>query len=205
VLVAISLLRWLETTDAVFEPIFNKEEREHVARTTANENLFFQNGLSNVVEVKATWFRRCLLRGVLFLIDTLARDYFVNGKLGQIPSIHAAHWYLLDGGRRLAFVSNYDSSWESYLGDFIDQASSGLTAVWSNTAGYPRTRWLAFAGSNAGQRFKAWSHHIQVETPVWYSAYPNVSIVEVNDATLIRRGLADPAAVPPHVWLDRVT
>jgi hypothetical protein len=198
-------LRHLERTDVAFQPIFSQAERAHMSDSSAGENLFFENALSNVVEVKPGWLRGSLLRVVLLFIDALARDYFVEGKLGEIPSIHAAHWYPLDGGRRLAFVSNYDSSWESYLGDFIDQASTGLTAVWSNTSGYPPSRYLAFAGATAGQQFKAWSHHIQVKTQVWYSAYPNFSIVETNDATLIRRGLADEAAVPPHVWLARVT
>jgi hypothetical protein len=168
--VAAGALLVAETTDKELEPIFDEAERRHVRRTTAHEDEFFQNALSNVVEVKGGIFRNLLLRVVLFAINTLARAYFVDGKLGSIPSIHAAHWYLLDGGKRLAFVSNYDSSWESYLGDFIDQASSGLTAVWSNTKGYPRTLLLLFAGSRAGDRFKAWSHHIQVETLVWYAA-----------------------------------
>jgi hypothetical protein len=204
-LVALVWLLVLERTDRPFAPVFSKSEREHVEQTTRGENLFFQNPLSNVVEVKGGWFRRQLLRLVLFGIDALAKYYFVHGVLGEIPSIHAADWYLLDDGYRLAFVSNYDSSWESYLGDFIDQASSGLTAVWSNTSGYPRTHFLAFAGSSAGDRFKAWSHHIQVRTRVWYAAYPLLSIVEINDGTLIRRGLANEYAVPPEEWLARVT
>jgi hypothetical protein len=204
---ASALLPWLlvlENTDPVFQPVYSAAERAHVDTTTRGENLFFENALSNVVEVKPGLFRRTLLRAVLFAIDTLARDYFVRGSLGKIPSIHAAHWYLLDGGRRLVFVSNYDSSWESYLGDFIDQAGTGLTAVWSNTSGYPRTHFLAFAGSNAGNQFKAWSHHVQVGTRVWYAAYPDLSIVEINDATMIRRGLADDRAVRPETWLAKL-
>jgi hypothetical protein len=204
-LVALPWLLVLEATDRQLSPVYSQEERDHVEVTTRGENLFYQNALSNIVEVKDGWFRRLLLRLVLFTINTLARQWFVAGKLGEIASIHAAHWYLLDGGRRLAFVSNYDGSWESYLGDFIDEASSGLTAVWSNTSGYPRTHFLAFAGSNSGDRFKAWSHHIQVRTRVWYAAYPDLSIVQINDATLIRRGLADPFAVPADQWLKRLT
>jgi hypothetical protein len=204
-LVAPFWLLILEATDRQFDPVFSKSEREHVEQTTRGEDLFFQNPLSNVVEVKGGWFRRQLLKLVLLAIDGLAKDYFVRGVLGSIPSIHAADWYLLDGGRRLAFVSNYDSSWESYLGDFIDRAGNGLTAVWSNTSGYPLTHLLLWAGSSAGDRFKAWSHHIQVRTRVWYAAYPHLSIVEINDATLIRRGLANEYAVPPEEWLARVT
>jgi hypothetical protein len=189
-----------EHFDQELEPIYSEAERRHVEETTRGENEFFQNALSNVVAVKPGPFRLLLLRVVLFVIDTLARNYFVDGKLGSIPSIHAAHWYLLDGGKRLAFVSNYDSSWESYLGDFIDQASSGLTAVWSNTKGYPRTTLLLWAGSRAGDRFKAWSHHIQVKTPVWYAAYPWLSINNVNNNTQIRRGMADPT-LDPSAWM----
>jgi hypothetical protein len=203
-LVALLWLLVLEATDRQFVPVYSADERAHVEVTTRGENLFYQNALSNIVELKGGWFRRVLLRLVLFAINTLARQWFVHGSLGEISSIHAAHWYVL-GGDRLAFVSNYDGSWESYLGDFIDEASSGLTAVWSNTSGYPRTYALAFAGSNSGDRFKAWSHHIQVRTRVWYAAYPDLSIVQINDATLIRRGLADPFAVPPETWLKRLT
>jgi len=204
-LVALPWLLVLEATDPPFSPVYSAAERAHVEITTRGEDLFYQNALSNIVEVKSGAFRRLLLRLVLFVVNTLAQEYFVQGSLGEIPSIHAAHWYLLDGGQRLAFVSNYDGSWESYLCDFIDRASSGLTAVWSNTSGYPRTRLLAFAGSDAGDRFKAWSHHIQVRTRVWYAAYPSLSIVQINDATLIRRGLADPHAVAPEQWLARLT
>jgi len=154
--------------------------------------------------VKPGPFRRALLRAVLLVIDYLAKNYFVHGKLDAISSIHFAHWYLIDGGKRLAFVSNFDSSWESYLGDFIDQESSGLTAIWSNSVGYPRTEFLVRAGSRAGEHFKAWARHIQVPTQVWYSAYPALSVLNINDNTLIRRGLADPS-IEPSQWLAKLT
>jgi hypothetical protein len=206
ILAAAAVLRIMEKTDCEFEFRSDADERRHVDATTANENQFFQNALSNVVEVKAGMFRRLLLSGSLFAVDKLARWFFVDGSLGEIPSIHAAHWYLIEGvdgaaSKRLAFVSNYDSSWESYLGDFIDKAGTGLTAIWSNTKDYPRAVLLAFAGSEKGDLFKAWSHHIQVETLVWYSAYPWLSITNVNNNTLIRRGLADPG-IPSAQWLE---
>jgi hypothetical protein len=205
VLLSLPWLLHLEGTDKEFEPVYSGAERAHVEETTRDADLFFQNALSNIVEVKPGIFRRLVLRLVLFVINALARDLFVDGSLGEIASIHAAHWYLLDGGRRLAFVSNYDSSWESYIGDFIERARDGLTAVWSNTSGYPQTTLLAFAGATAGDRFRAWSHHIQIRTRVWYAAYPSLSIAQINDATLIRRGLADPFEVPPEQWLKRLS
>jgi hypothetical protein len=194
-----------ELMDPEFEPEYTPAERRHVAESAVDEDIFLQNALSNVVAVKPGWFRGVLLRIVLWAIDFLARTLFVRGALGSLTSIHFGHWYFVDGGRRLAFVSNFDNSWESYLGDFIDQASNGLTAVWSNTVGYPRTRLLFWAGSRAGDRFKAWARHWQIPTPVWYSAYPSLSIVNINDNTEIRRGLADPGAVPAAVWLAKLT
>jgi hypothetical protein len=203
VAVAAPVLYLKEQADVPFEPVFDAAERAHVRSTAVDENLFFLNALTNVVDVKPGALRLAVLRAVMFAIDFLAKRFYVRGKLGEIPSIHFANWFLVDGGKRLAFVSNFDSSWESYLGDFIDQASSGLTGVWSNTVGYPRTTLLLWAGARSGERFKAWARHIQVVTQVWYAAYPGLSIVDINDNTLIRRGLAS-ASVPPAKWLSRL-
>ncbi len=83
-------------------------------------------------------------RVVLAAIDFLAHEIFTRGSLGNISSIHFARWVLIDEGRRLLFFSNYDGSWEKHLGDFIDKAAVGLTSVWSNTEGFPKTVLLAF-------------------------------------------------------------
>ena len=122
-----------------------------------------------------------------------------------IPSIHFAHWHLIDGGRRLLFLSNYDGTWESYLGEFVDRAASGLTAVWSNTVGFPRTRFLALDGARNEQQFKAWVRSQQVPTDVWYAAYPRLSVLNVNNDTALRAGLSarlDASALA--AWLQRL-
>src|SRR5262249_30863844 len=113
-----------------------------------------------------------------------------RGDLGGITSIHYARWMILDD-RRLLFFSNFDGSWESYLGEFVDQASSGLTSVWSNTVGFPPARWLLGAGARDEERFKNWTRTHQIETQVWYSAYPKLSVQNINDNTKLRRGLAN--------------
>ena len=51
----------------------------------------------------------------------------------------------------LLFLSNYGGSWESYLEDFITKAHSGLTGIWSNTVGFPKTSNL-FHGRRDGRR-----------------------------------------------------
>src|SRR5215203_7527378 len=83
--------------------------------------------------------RPLVLRLVLAVLDRLARVIFDKGRLGSIGSIHFAHWAVIDDGDHLLFCSNFDGSWESYLDDFIEKAAKGLTAVWSNTDGFPAT------------------------------------------------------------------
>jgi hypothetical protein len=153
------------------------------------EDELSQNQLTHLVSVKPGRFRRWLLRRVLAAIDLLARHHYNQGKLGGISTIHFARWSLIDGGRKLLFFSNYDGSWESYLGDFIDKAASGLTAVWSNTEGFPRTSWLIRDGARDEERFKAWSRAHQLETPLWYSAYPELTVRNILQNDRISRGL----------------
>jgi|GEM_PF-103167 len=192
--------RYKETHDDPFEPMENRAQHNRVADAAAQENLYYQNQLSHLVRIKPGIVRSIVLRGVFAFLQNRATNVFNKGKLGEIPSIHFARWAFLGKGQVL-FLSNFDSSWQSYLGDFIDKASSGLTAVWSNTYGYPRTRWLLRAGSRDAARFLAWTRHHQLPTAVWYSAYPALSIVNLNDNTEIRRGVADRSAIDAKTWL----
>jgi len=96
--------------------------------------------------VKPGPFRRATLRGVLWLVNVVARTQD-KGKLTGIPSIHYAHWSLIDNGRRLLFLSNFDGSWENYLDDFIDKSHYGLTGIWSNTASFPGAHLLFLKGA----------------------------------------------------------
>jgi len=192
--------RHLELTDPQFQPSYSERTVKDFSVASAEENVFLQNQLTHVVALKPGTLRWVLIRLVFTALQFLARNQYNRGKLGDIPSIHFARWVLLPN-RNVLFFSNFDSSWQSYLGDFIDQASNGLTAVWSNTVGYPRTTWLLNAGSRDAARFLAWTRHGQLPTQVWYSAYPGLSIVNINANTEIRRGLADPASMDAATWL----
>jgi hypothetical protein len=162
-----------------------------IAELTVREDRVVQNQLTNVVQIKPSWFRRVMVRAVLWAIDLLGRLVFVRGALGGIPSIHFARWVILSRGR-LLFMSNFDGSWENYLGDFIDKAAVGLTAVWSNTIGCPPAKFLVLDGARDEQRFKAWVRENQLVTQVWYSAYRDLSVENINNNTRIRLGLIDP-------------
>lgn len=164
-----------------------------------------QNQLTHLVEIKPGRFRLRLLKFVLGSINYLARTYFNKGELGGIPSIHFARWVITDHDKRLLFFSNFDGSWENYLGDFVDKAAVGLTAVWSNTKNFPRAKNLVQEGAQDEQQFKEWARHLQISTQVWYSAYKKLSVQNINNNALIRSGLfREMDEVKSQAWLDRI-
>ena len=58
----------------------------------------------------------------------------------------------------------------------------GLTGVWSNTVEFPPARNLVEEGSKQAEAFKNWTRKYQIETQAWYSAYPDVSVLNQLDA-----------------------
>lgn len=137
-----------------------------------------QNGLTHLVAVKPGWYRSFVLKVMMNLVGALVDAGALTGRLGGIQTIHFARWVLLPD-RRLLFCSNYDGSWESYLGEFIGQASRGLTMIWSSTIWFPKTRLLLFKGAKDEEAFKEWTRAWQLPTQVWYSAYPGLSVNDV--------------------------
>jgi hypothetical protein len=137
-----------------------------------------QNGLTHLVPLKPGWYRRFALGVMVHLVTALSDSGALTGRLGGIQTIHFARWVALPDGR-LLFFSNYDGSWEAYLGDFIDKASLGLTMIWTNTLWYPKTWLLLLKGAKDEEAFKAWTRAHQVPTQVWYSAYPTLSVGDV--------------------------
>jgi len=168
------------------------------------EDFQVQNQLTHVVAVKPGPFRLLTARFVLYAITTLARFFYNQGNLGGLSTIHYARWVLIDGGKRLLFFSNYDGSWERYLGDFIDQAHTGLTAVWSNSQGFPRTKNLVDEGATDEERFKAWTRAHQIPTQLWYSAYKHLTVPNIGQNSRICAGLIDKPATREALerWLE---
>ena len=152
------------------------------------ENRHPQNPLTHLSVVKPGPLRRLILRVVLWVISWLARLWYVEGALGNLTTIHYARWVHLPRGR-LLFFSNYDGSWESYLGDFIDVQAPQLTAVWTSTQHFPDTTLLLFKGAAHEEDFKRWTLEYQVPTLCWYSAYKDLSVRNVGDNARLREGL----------------
>jgi hypothetical protein len=189
VLLAFLLAPFLEWRDARVrrrQPSFRTPELEQKRNGIGlEEDRVDQNGLTHLVPIKPGWYRPFALKMMLLLVTALADAGAQVGRLGGIETIHFARWVVLPD-RRLLFLSNYDGSWEAYLGDFIDKASLGLTMIWTNTVWYPKTRLLLFKGARDEGAFKQWTRAYQVPTQVWYSAYPFSSVTDVLKNARIR-------------------
>ncbi len=165
-----------------------------VSRVRTEEDHVAQNALTHCALVKPGLLRTFFLRFAFWAIGIRVRlvDRY-EGSLGGIASIHFGRWMLLDKKRkrkRLLFLSDYDGSWESYLGEFVDRAAAGLSAIWSNTEGFPETCFLVGAGAKHEQQFKEWTRLRQIKTPVWYSAYPELTLANIQHGLDIAHGIS---------------
>ncbi len=166
------------------------------------EDLAPQNGLTHVVPLKAGVFREKTTRFVLWVVEMVHTKALFEGNLSGIATIHFARWVLLPDGT-LVFFSNYDGSWESYLGDFVDKAHLFLTAIWTNTRWFPKTYALVLGGASAASTFKQWTRTFQVRNQIWYSAYDGLTVTNILRNAKIRElaGGAFESEADASAWL----
>ena len=196
------LLRLHERSDV---PEHDQPDPERVEALTVMEDHVVQNPFTAVGLLKPGLFRRLTFQAVLQAVSYGVRHIFNRGRLSGIKTIHFARWVFIDERRRLFFASNYDGSQESYMDDFIDKVAWGLNAVFSNGMGYPRTRWLIQNGAKDEEAFKGYLRVHQVLTPIWYSAYPDLTAANVENNSRIRAGLY--GSMTPQetkAWLRRL-
>lgn len=154
-----------------------------------DEDLFPQNQFTQIAVMKPGLMRKLNFKIWMIRTRVLAGHMFVKGKLLNIPTIHFARWVLFDNDKHVLFFSNFDGSWQQYLGDFIDQSGWGLSGIFSNTVNFPKTTFMVTGGAYDEEHFLAWSRSTQVPTQVWYCAYPHLSIKNINNNTAIRNDL----------------
>jgi deferrochelatase/peroxidase EfeB len=179
-------LRYLERTDTVED---TTPSLHHGKELLAVENFSEQNHLASVSRLKSGWLRALALR-LAFLVVGTGRFVCAPGFLGKNGVIHFARWMRLPGTDQLLFWSNYDGTWESYVADFIADAPTGVTAIWSNCVGFPRTRVLFGGGAADRDRLVMWARRQQHPTRFWYSAYPGLTAARVRINAAVRQGFA---------------
>jgi hypothetical protein len=166
-----------------------KPSEELVHELAALEDHLVHNPFTALGHVKPSKFRRATLNVIMFYLAYAARHAFANGNLAGVKTIHFARWVFIDDRRRMFFASNYDGSLESYMDDFIDKLAWGLNLVFSNGVGYPRARWLVFGGCRDELAFKDYLRVHQAPTRVWYSAYGDLTALNVQENERVRAGL----------------
>lgn len=149
-----------------------------------------QNHFVSVTRIKSGRLRWLTLYVVLRAVNLLSRVLYNPRGLSGIASIHFARWLILPGDRRLLFVTNYGGGWGGYLGEFVNAAASGITAIWGNTGGFPRPFLLFGGGCRDEQRFKSYARASQIESLLWYRRYPQLTLSAIKRNAAIREDLA---------------
>jgi hypothetical protein len=190
VLAVVAWLRWLELRDSSQDaPPPNEDVFRQMAQT---EDWIPQNHMGSIVLLKPGILRTIIVHlghlGLGLFLKVLP-DSGVLGYLGSLRTVHFAHWAFMNNGSRLLFFTNFDQSWESYLDDFIEKAHVGLTLAWGSGVGFPITRFLIQDGASNGRVFKAWARHSMAITRFWYSAYPDLTVDQIERNNRIANGL----------------
>lgn len=163
----------------------NQLPLEHLATLKDQEDIVYQNQLSQIFELKGG-LRKLFLKFMLWLTNLAAKYFFVEGQLMGTPTIHFARWVIIDGGKRFLFFSNFDGSFDEYLGDFVDNNGWGLNAIYGASKGYPKTFFVFGQGSYKILEFMGWGRKTQIPTQTWYSAYPYYGLQQVVSKTQLR-------------------
>jgi hypothetical protein len=194
-------LRQLEKTDP---ELCARHDPALGAELALIEDHDVSNQFSAMGSLKPGFVRLWTTRFVLLAIDYAARHVYTRGRLARVRTIHFARWTFLDGTKRILFASNYDGSLESYMNDFIDKAAWGLNAIFSNGDGFPRTSFLFCGGIRDEKAYKRFLPTRQVQSRVWFSAYPHLTTKNIANNAEIRLGLS--GSLTPEAtktWLMR--
>ena len=185
-LVLLWLVSWLNAVRTIeleeaeaYDPVSITWDLNHLDRVQAHEDERPQNHLATLSRIKPN--RLYTLSTVLRAVHLLSKVYFNRADLAGIRTIHFASFTILPDRKRLLFLGNYDGAFGAYLQEFNSVA--GVTAVWSNTQGFPRSFFLIGDGATDEQRFKAFARRDQLATLGWYSAYPELSISDIENGS----------------------
>lgn len=135
----------------------------------------------------------------LHVVGASGMLFYTRGPLGTAQGIQFAHWHLVQDGRRLLFVSNFDGDFSGYLDEFINGTSQGINLIWRWTTlrvrpavdaprRFPRTRLIAFSGCHNEQAFKAYARASMVPHLLRYRAYRS-SCQDIERCTQLREAL----------------
>ncbi len=136
-----------------------------------------------LTEVKPRRYLR--LRVALAVTEFLGRSGWAPGMFANVGTLHSFRWVLIDGGKRLFFLSVFDGSWQNYMGDFMDKIIWALDGVYNNVRDYP------LGGMKEIEPFKKFVLDHQFEPQLFYSAYPSETVMHLIRDRQINTTLAE--------------
>ena len=161
-------------------PLAPGDEIPSGLRPGFREDVVTQNQLTLVTVIDTGQVNR--VRAVMSAIDSYANRLAPPGSLIGISTIHFVRWLVIDEGRRLMMVSDYDGSWENYIDEFAEMILSGLDAIWETAIGFPPD------GARDLPAFKRFLRSHQVPADVFFSAYPDETVLNIaRDISQARR------------------
>jgi hypothetical protein len=169
---------------------------DHQIPPTFREDVIAQNQLTLVTVVMAGQVDR--VRAVMAAIDSYSKRLSPPGSLIGISTIHFVKWLVIDNGRRLMMVSDYDGSWESYIDEFAEMILSGLDAIWETSYGYPPD------GARDLPAFKRFLRSHQVPAEIFFSAYPEETVLNIVNDRAFAHACGGAAGDPLRGLLQRV-
>ena len=186
---ALAGVRWLELREP--EIVLPPADPEKVQRLESVEDRRLKNEVTYWFTIKESWMRRLLMRVVLWGSEGGCRHLWTDGELSGIGTIHYARLLQLADKRVMLFMSDYDGSLDRYLMDFTGVGSRAVIPISSNVKGCPRTRCLYGREDPAtfAPRLRNLLRTYQLETSVWYNAYPALTVRDVWVNASIRDGL----------------
>ncbi|MEP1612649.1 MAG: hypothetical protein ABJL72_12105 [Roseobacter sp.] len=184
------IVYWLRRIELNDSSQFDAQiDPQRVTDISEKEDWVNQNHMGSVVYIRPGVLRTLIVRfghrGLGYFLRATASD----GYLGSMRAVHFAHWAFLNNHGWLLFFSNYDQSWGSYLDDFIEKAHVGLTLAWGCGVGFPPTRFLIYDGASRGRLFKNWALASRTVSRCWISAYPDLSVDQIERNYRLADGL----------------
>lgn len=170
---------------AIRDQVNEHDERQQQAKAyypvdmmTGREDVLVQNQFNLYLTFKGGWLERHIrLLRMMILMFVLGRGTKINptpGSLGGLTTVHFGHWVLIDGGRRLFFITNYDGAWETYIADFVNKIHRLLDVQLHNFVGFSPE------GTRDITAFRRWLRRVQIQSGVFYSAYPFLTVRNIQ-------------------------
>jgi hypothetical protein len=171
-----------------------------------SEDLQLMNQLTMYLPVRNSRIRRWMMRRVLSGAQRGSQHLWNTGRLAGIGTIHFARFLQTHRGSRMMFLSDYDGSWDRYLSEFLSLGSRAVLPIWANCQGCPKTRWMFGITAGFAPRFLALTRSHQAPAPLWYNAFPGLSVSNMVNNAHLREGLfvESMTEADARAWCERL-